>query len=652
LPDDWFFCVGVPLSPDLKKSGILSGDSPGLRVLLALFALLVPALLYWPGLFGPFLLDDGPNLLIISQLPADPGWSDLWRLANTGTAGVLGRPLSLISFLLQYQAWPDPFQFKLVNLLLHLLNGILIAGVCLLLRAQTRWQLTLPAIALIVFIWLVHPLQVSSVLYVVQRMAELAAFFTLLGVNLYLLGRLYLRREENRRGTGLMLTGIVACGLLALFSKETGALLLPFLVVLEFCLLGADNDAPALLKSRRYMVYLLTLTGVFAFLLYLPSALQNYDLKPFSISERVLSQFPILLSYLASIALLFPDPIGLFHDDFPAVTGLLDVWYAIPAIIVVIGVALIAVLKRRQWPLFSFAVLWFLAGHALESTVLPLELYFEHRNYLPLFGPILAVVVTVQRCLQTWAPPQRFVLQGVAGLLLCWMCLLTWQQSRVWGDAMTLAQTSIAAHPDSRRAQSNYVETLTRAGQMQAAFDYFRSTVDPTEARIAQYIRWIEFRCLLPGSPLPEAEILAFQASNSGHDFAAIYLLNNLVFGAIENRCQPAPLAELDIVLANLLQNPAFAISAADLLQMQAFLAASRGSFAEAAEKAATSFEARADVRVALYRNVWLLRAGQTEQARQELQAIATDFGDVIRADADLTARMDYLQEQLGTVIQ
>jgi len=625
----------------------MTDDNRLWRVFLATLVVLLPALLIWRGLYGPFMLDDTPNLQIIDQLPADPSWADLWRVANSGMAGVLGRPLSLISFLLQYRSWPDPFQFKLVNLLLHLLNGILLAGVCVLLRQQTRWQLSVFSIALIVFIWLVHPIQLTAVLYVVQRMAELAAFFTLLGINFYLFGRRAILRGANTLGIGLMLFAVVVCGPLAIFSKETGALLLPFIAVLEFCLLASTNDPPMLVKSRRYMVYLLTAIGVVAFAAYLPTVMQGYSLKPFTVSERVLTQFPILFSYLVSIALLFPDSLGLYHDDFPIVTGALDPWYAIPAILALISLLLLALLKRRDWPLFAFAVLWFFTGHALESTVLPLEMYFEHRNYLPLFGPVFAIVVGLQQFIQMQEPRRQVVLKALAGLALIWMCFITGQQSRLWGNPLAFAEAAVAAHPNSMRAQSNLVESLSRAGQFQAAFEIHLRTIDPAQNRIAPYVRWLEFRCLLPAIALPEQALLARQARNSGHDFGTIFQLNSLVFGVIQNRCQPAPREELEIVLANLLQNPAFNVSAPDLLQMQAFLAAGTGDFVAAAELAAESFASRADVRVALYRSAWLIQAGNSVQARRELPDIESTFSDVINADADLAARLNYLHEQL-----
>ncbi len=201
------------------------------QILIALTLLLLALLLFWGGLNGAFVLDDTPNLSVISQLPSDPQWRDFWYLANTGSAGVLGRPLSLLSFLLQYQSWPDPYQFKLVNLLFHTMNPMLLALLCFALRKQVRAEIqpmfTYPAIMIAVFVWMSHPLQVSTVLYVVQRMTGLSAFFILLGIYLYLAGRAELRYQHTVSGLLKMVAGIIPCGLLSVFSKESGVLLLP-----------------------------------------------------------------------------------------------------------------------------------------------------------------------------------------------------------------------------------------------------------------------------------------------------------------------------------------------------------------------------------------------------------------------------------------
>lgn len=606
-------------------------------------------LLYWSGLSGPFLLDDLPNLNKLARVPADPRWSDFWYLARSGLAGATGRPLALLTFLAQYQAWPDPFPFKLVNLLLHLLNGGLVAACCALLGRQCPGlRVSLPVIAFTVFLWLAHPLQLSTVLYVVQRMTELATTFVLLGICLYLEGRHRLATGTHRSGILLLLAGVLGCGLLAVFFKENGVLLLAYLAVLELTLLPAAAAGSAVYRWRQRALTAPLIIGVLAFMAYLPVALQEYALKSFSLGERLLTQFPVLLSYLGSAALLRPDSLGLYHDDFPLSTGLLQPWWTLPAILVVIGALLFAIRYRRRWPLLAFAVLWFLAGHALESTLLPLEVYFEHRNYLPLLGPVFALTVAVRRWLAQLPVSTRRLALVLVALVLVNLSLITWQQSRRWGEPLAFATAAVAAHPSSYRAQSNLMEVLAKAGHVETAFAYHLSQLNPGQPRIAQYLRWLQFNCLMPGLPLPKAQVLREQAAGSGHDYGALYLAITLTFAIVEERCQQPPLTQLGLVLATLLENPAYTTSRADLLQLQALLTARAGDFSGAAALAAASLASREDVLVALYRVGWLISAGETARAGRELTLIEENHGGAINASSALRSRVQVLQDQLA----
>ena len=139
--------------------------------------------LYWPGLNGEFILDDLPNLGGLSHIDNQSYPLNHHLLfVLEGTAGRLGRPISLLTFAAQAQNWPhNPWAFKYVNLMLHLLNACLLAWMIYRLtrlmslpERQANWLLVFAT-----GLWLIHPIQVSSVLYVVQRMTELSALFIL-----------------------------------------------------------------------------------------------------------------------------------------------------------------------------------------------------------------------------------------------------------------------------------------------------------------------------------------------------------------------------------------------------------------------------------------------------------------------------------------
>ncbi len=612
----------------------------GLTVVLAL----VVVAMYWSGLSGAFLLDDTPNLNVIGQLPANPSLSDILNLATTGFAGILGRSVSIFSFLLQHESWPDPRNFKFVNLVIHLVNGCLLALCCVLIGRQWRSQsIPLVAIALISFIWLAHPIQVSTVLYVVQRMTLLSATFTLLALLFYLLGRRFLARGENARGIALVLIGLVPIALLSVLSKENGVLVYLYVLVLEYTLFASSEQPKLLLRFRQGLLAATVLIAVVGLIFVMPSTIEGYNLKPYSFSERILTQFLVLTTYLASIAVFLPDYYGVFHDDFANAQGL----SLILSLLFILGLIAAALVKRKQWPLFAFGVLWFFAGHALESTFLPLGYYFEHRNYLPLLGPVFALVVFLSELWPRLDNNKRKATLAIASIAIAFLSITTVRQTAVWGDALYQAYSAVEQHPSSASAQSNLVEKLSASGQFRVAFDYHMTVIDPEQLGISPYIRWLEFSCILPNVEPPEDEVLSRQGREAPHDYGAVFSLNNLVFGIIEGRCPSAPVEKIQLVLDELAANPNFFTSHADIIFYQALLQASAENFPAAADLAADSFQQRPDVRVGLYQVNWLVRSSQLASAAQILASLEREFGSEISSSGDLRSRVGFLQNRL-----
>ena len=150
------------------------------RAWLALFAAgLVTALIYWPGLAGGFILDDA---VVVQPLVAAPAAISADTLLRE--FGPLGRPVSMLSFLLNARVADGLAAWKAVNLALHLVTGLLVflLARCLFARVlsapgQAAWPAVFTAA-----VWLVHPLFVSTTLYTYQRQAQLAALFSLLAL--------------------------------------------------------------------------------------------------------------------------------------------------------------------------------------------------------------------------------------------------------------------------------------------------------------------------------------------------------------------------------------------------------------------------------------------------------------------------------------
>ena len=424
------------------------------RVLAASLALLT-VLAYWQGLFGPFVFDDYANLIngAFKNLPA-ADWSTLPQIAMSSGSGPLRRPLSMGSFGINFLLTGlDPFWFKLTNLGIHVLNGLLIWRVAhLLIRLAgpkgpaSRW-IPLACMGL----WLLHPMQLTAVLYVVQRMTSLSATFVMLGVLLYLHARIRLMNGEDAR-LALWL-GVLTCLALAVFSKENGVLLLPLLLAIE----------SSLLRFRSARVYRVgTLQQFFGVMLVFPMiALAFYvfrnpvwlthaeTIRDFTPVERMLTELRVLFFYLR--LLLIPDPgqYALFYDDFQVSRSLLDPGTTLLALLAWLGLTAAALAGRDRWPWFTFAICWYLAGHALESTFVMLELVHLHRNYVACFGPMLALLVGLNHFLGRAQPRLAF---GLVTALVLTLATTTALRADQWRDQLTLARFELMHRPQSPRA--------------------------------------------------------------------------------------------------------------------------------------------------------------------------------------------------------
>ncbi|WP_448100686.1 tetratricopeptide repeat protein [Luteibacter jiangsuensis] len=428
-----------------------------------MLALSVVAGSYVPGLRGGFVFDDFANLPALgSGGPIDNGPA-LLRYLTSGKADPTGRPVSLLSFLIDARDWPaSPLPFKRTNLVIHLLNAGLLTGLLAALgdaiglgHRESRWAALLGAL-----IWAAHPFFASTVLYVVQREAMLCGTFTLLALLCWLRGR-NLYGASAAGGTAWVVVGTGTCTILAALAKANG-LLLPVLILVLASVLPKSDDGP----SQRFYRLTLLLFGPMAALIagyVLWSAFAAIGHGPipirgWSIAQRLLTEPTIILDYVAQLWLLKPIESSLLHDGYQVATGLFSPWYTAAAIAICITAILLAWFNRRRMPLIAAATLFFAAGHLLESTSLALELYFDHRNYIPamlMFWPLSAALVR-------WRA--RVAASMVATAFFLTLAGLTYGNARLWGTPLEQAIVWATRHPESARAQAYAADMLASRG--------------------------------------------------------------------------------------------------------------------------------------------------------------------------------------------
>lgn len=472
-----------------------------LRHISLVLILCVAALVYLPGLSGPYLFDDYSNLLDNRFLRLEQfDFESVRRAAFSLNAGPLQRPVTMLSFAINAHlagGFASPVSYRVINIAIHLLNGLLIYWLSRLVVERYRqmstgerhnsipyWPSPHLLSAAMAFLWLVHPINLTSVLYIVQRMTSLAALFTLLALISYLLGRL--RIQGGRLHSGwILLAAVGPLGALGIFSKENALLIPVFVLLFDLILFRSEfpwNRWPRLTLRNKWLIASTFMVFTVA-LLFLAAtyAAPNYSLRNFTMAERVLTESRVLVSYLSLIVAPRLDGFGLFHDDIALSRSLFDPPTTFLAICVLIGLAVTAVSLYRRAPLITLGVGWFFSAHLLESTIFPLEIAHEHRNYLASLALpfVLAGITRSKR--NTFNHRYRIAIITAVGVCFA---TITGLRAAQWSSAESLYTAEVRHHPTSPAANAGLGITLLNSGRVNEAVVSLRraSELEPREA--------------------------------------------------------------------------------------------------------------------------------------------------------------------------
>lgn len=471
------------------------------RLFFYAFALATIAL-YWTGLKGPFVFDDPFNLDPLGLWLS--GQASALETIFGNQSGLLGRPVSMASFWFSAATGGlRPFPFKFGNLLLHIACAALAWQV--LRRMLSRDEKLAPhadkiAIA-VAGLWLLHPLHVSTVLYAVQRMAQLSAFFTLAALWAYLSARTRLENGENRAAAIRLFLWFPLMLALGAFSKENAVVAPALCLVLEIAYFQNPRSRPALLKLF-YAAFLLlpAIAGALLILRHPEHFLVGYEARDFTLIERLLSQSRALMQYIAQIFWPRGALMGVYTDDFAISHGLLTPATTLASLLALAAISAAAIAFRRRAPSFFAGWFFYLVAQGVESTVLPLELYFEHRNYLPSIGLLMAVAGLKDLLPASWRfdrPAYRVAVPAVFVIAAAGFSWVTWNQVQIWRDASSLTHNAIAQHPRSPRAIVAMASLAMDEGDFPQARSLLkRYTDDPVLGRRSSgYISTIAVSC-------------------------------------------------------------------------------------------------------------------------------------------------------------
>lgn len=498
---------------------------------------------YIPSFSGPFLLDDMGNIAnaAIESLSID----NLMRALTGNTAGLFGRPIPALTFAINFLFFGDnPYWYKVCNWCLHVIIAALMYKLTTQLQravdGEQRWHVhgaydyQKVFALLIVLIWALHPLQVSTVAYVVQRMAQLSTLFTVLTLIVYLSGR----KTIAKTGAGTAKTILLVCmfGILGCLSKENAVLIPVYILVIEAVVFRFRFDSTVYLSKYRLLVIFCCISPICIALLILAfkykSLLSGYSFGSleFSLTERLYTECVVVIGYLLNIVLPSIDNMNLYQDSWE-IQRSLSVSVA-GSLLFHCSMLCIAISVRKKLTFVSVGILLFYASHVLESTVLPLAVAFEHRNYFGLFGVSLAVVSFLNWMFEGF---RKNGLQlsglfhaGTAAIIVASISLQTFARSVEWSDELVFHAMAVENFPESFSSRSWYAVSLMKTGETESAIEQlnYASAVKPESAYPEMAL--LHFKCIAGSSLGNEYRDALEELSSQVIDVTVLSALLNL----------------------------------------------------------------------------------------------------------------------------
>lgn len=437
-------------------------------------------LIYYQGVNGPYVRDDYSNLIGNSALIIqDVNLDSIKAAAFSSPSSKYKRPVSMLSFAVNYSVAGNmqAYSVKLTNIILHIIIGI---GIYLLTFAlssllpgfQPCERKTSKLIALLTTaIWLLHPFNVSTVLYAVQRMAMLSTLFVVYGCLTYI----WLRQRlinDNRFQT-LIPVVIVVFTALAFYSKENGALLPGFLLLIEIFGFNFRYHHNTHRVFKYCLLFMLVVPTAYIFLYLGHSFVTTIDKDLpnylFSAYERAITQPRILWQYIGWSLFLNPYPMSIIQDGIEVSQSLFHPATTIVAVLAWSLIIAIACLFFKSKHVLVFSLFWFLWGHIVESTVIPLAVAYEHRHYLPSIGILLALATTAAKFYESSNFNKLVKITILLTIFFVTPGTLLQERTSYWKDTKSLMQSLVARQADSAYVFAEVTNFLDRAGDGKGA---------------------------------------------------------------------------------------------------------------------------------------------------------------------------------------
>ena len=447
---------------------------------VSLFIILLA--IYSNSFYGEWHYDDFANIVDNPHIQMKSfSWPEIKQCISGIYQDKLSRPLSYLSFAINYRlGGMDVFGFHVINLIIHYLSSIFlflfIYNTLKLPLVRDKYStIAYPVALLATLFWAIHPLFVTSVTYIVQRMASLAAMFYILSMHFYL-------KARTAKITGHSIALFCGCflsGLASLLTKENAVMLPVSIVLFDLILIqGISKEnvtrfgkilvIPVLLISMIGLIY----TGGFS------NAFSGYEIRDFSMVQRLLTEPRVILFYITLLFYPIGSRLTLIYD-ISVSRSLFEPWTTIPSILLIALIIGFAFYIAKKRPVISFCILFFFLNHLIEGSIIPLELIYEHRNYLPamlLFIPLAEFIIYVLNYFSYKRTIQLVIAAGVV-IIILGEGDITYNRNKIVSDDFLLWMDNIEKSPELSRPHANLGRIYFNYGEKAKALQEYETAM-------------------------------------------------------------------------------------------------------------------------------------------------------------------------------
>lgn len=352
--------------------------------------------------------------------------------AGTDLHGHTFRPLPTFVNAIEYKLWgPNPAYYRIINFLLHALNTTLAIVI-------STEVFMIPLIGSIIggIFFLVHPLQVESVVWVSE-------FSNLFATHLLLLGLLFWNRfAKQKKISQIIIT--YSLFIISLLTRETAVCFGPMIFLHDLFLTSPRNIKKNIQHYSTFFILTLFYMWIRSQML---GRVGQASLWGGTLATHIANVFSTFLLYPK--LMLFPTNLRIMYSSLPIATSFYNHSTILGALLFIILVSVI-LFNWKSHPAISLSIALFLLFWIPGSNIIPLNTLFAERLSYPMMSSCIWIIgLTWVFLSEHFQNVNWKTLTTLISIFLLSFTIITIRQIPVWKDEETLWKNAVYYEPQS-----------------------------------------------------------------------------------------------------------------------------------------------------------------------------------------------------------